>query len=114
MGATAQTGPASSLSTTQACEACGTSQHAAIALIPLHTLGHPARHLVLCGPCLARRQTGAWSLADETGQRLHEALQDARPRPEGRYVYMMEGSQHVHLLRLRTRWVDEHATKHED
>lgn len=113
MGATARTGPTSFLSTTQRCETCGTTQEAAIELVPLHTLGHPRMHLVLCGGCLARRQTDAWSLADATGQRLHDALQDARPRPDGRYAYMMEGSEHVHLLRLRIPWVNKHATRSE-
>lgn len=63
----------------------------------------------LCQRCLSERETRAWPLGSEDGQRLMDALSEHRLPAKGRYMYVKEGEEQIHLVRLRHDWFDRKA-----
>lgn len=63
----------------------------------------------LCSDCLDQRETRSWQARDPGMQRLVEALEDRDEPKHGRYAFLAEGSDAVHLLRLRDGWVERAA-----
>lgn len=79
----------------------------------LHGLdeGHreQGHQIQLCQRCLSEREARAWPLDSDDGQRLIDALADHRLPAKGRYMYVQEAEEKIHLVRLRHDWFDRKA-----
>lgn len=98
------------------CATCGTEGSLDDEIRELHGLGlgldadERARAVHLCRDCLERRDTKHWSLDGDEGQRLFDALADREPGGRaGRYSYLFEPGEELHLVRLRATWVADHG-----
>lgn len=96
------------------CATCGTHGTLGESIRELEELGFgpdvDGSTIRLCRACLDLRDTKAWDLDDSEGRRLFEALQKQTPsQPHGRYSYLVEPDEDIHLVRLRTDWVQDHA-----
>lgn len=60
----------------------------------------------LCDDCLAERETRSWPVKDPMTNRLVDALEDRDEPKQGRYSFLAEGTDAVHLVRLRDGWVE--------
>lgn len=94
------------------CDACGARSTNGGRVRRLNELGfgpeneHKAIHL--CQGCLEQREARRWTMDDDTGQRVYDALHDRSNVSGKRYSYLKE-TDRIHLLRLQPSWVDEHA-----
>lgn len=63
----------------------------------------------ICDDCLTVRQTRTWEGRDAMHKRLVDALEDRDEPKHGRYAFLAEGHDSVHLVRLRDGWVERAA-----
>lgn len=95
------------------CDACGARSTHGGRVRRLNELGfgpenaHKAIHL--CHECLERREARRWTLENDTGQRVYDALNDRVQTTGQRYSYLIEEDDRIHLMRLQPDWVDENA-----
>lgn len=66
----------------------------------------------LCEGCLDVRDTQRWSGDGEEGQRLRAALTGrTHDHPQGRYAYLLDEEEDIHLVRLAHDWLATHAAE---
>lgn len=93
---------------TEACRICGTERQTRTMETACGTAGR--RTLDVCEDCLSRRDTRRWDAEGAEGRRLLEALAGGdHAHPQGRYSYLVDPREAVHLVRLEHRWLDRHA-----
>lgn len=62
--------------------------------------------LHVCESCIEVRESRAWSDGDPETSELLEALRDRTEPKRGRYSFLADEDDNVHLLRLREEWVE--------
>lgn len=96
-------------STAPHCETCGETSK----LVELTELGFGPGHeddgIHLCRSCLEEREAACWSSSDPDGRGILDALAGRNEPHHGRYTYLQDDDQEIHLMRLRQSWVDRHA-----
>lgn len=95
------------------CQACGTEGTLGQAVRTLTHVdadtGGGSQPIHLCQGCLMRRAAKVWHAQGSEGERLQSALAE-NPRPSSsRFSYLEEPGQRIHLLRLRSEWLDEQS-----
>jgi hypothetical protein len=68
-----------------------------------------AKAIHLCEGCLTDREERTWSVDDDIGRRLRDALHQRRQASRQRYTYLEEPDT-IHLVRLQPEWVDNQAS----
>lgn len=73
---------------------------------------HAPQQVHLCERCLDVRDTQRWSADGEEGQRLRAALTGhTHDHPQGRYTYLLDEEEDIHLVRLARDWLTTHAAE---
>lgn len=95
------------------CAACGARSTRGGRVRRLNELGfgleNERKAIHLCQDCLHRRTERQWTLEDDDGRRVYDALHGDPNGTRQRYSYFLEEDDRIHLLRLRPEWVDENA-----
>jgi hypothetical protein len=96
------------------CATCGAEDSGQTSVRAFAELGFgPAEdgsRLHLCTDCLDRRHAKRWAPGDEGTDRLRSELEGTPTHhPQGRYSYLRDPDQGVHLVRLQTDWARSHA-----
>lgn len=93
------------------CQTCGSTD----AVVDLNELGFGPGHeldaIHLCRSCIETRKAASWDKEDPDGQGILQALGERDDPPKERYTFVKDADDTVHLLRLRSDWVDDHATQ---
>lgn len=91
------------------CAACGTegTRGGTIRFLADPGSGEdPEDILHLCEGCLADRSAKIWHTQEKKGRQLQEELDSHTSGTSGRYSFLEEPGQRIHLLRLRPGWID--------
>jgi hypothetical protein len=69
-----------------------------------------ARAPSVCRDRLAQRDARRWSADGAEGRRLRDALASREhEHPQGRYAYLVDRGEAIHLVRLEHGWLERHA-----
>lgn len=67
-------------------------------------------HLHLCRECLDRRKAKRWEPGRQMTARVLSVLEGTeKQHPQGRYSYLRDPDEGVHLVRLENEWARRHA-----
>lgn len=67
----------------------------------------PPRPLRLCDRCLEERTAETWAAKKEPRDRISEALKDRASASKGRFSYLADEEDNLHLVRLREAWMQQ-------
>lgn len=93
---------------TTSCQICGTESQTRT--MEMACGPGKRRTLSVCPGCLSQRDTRQWNTDGGEGRRLLDALTSREhEHPQGRYTYLLDPDDAVHLVRLQHDWMDQHA-----
>jgi hypothetical protein len=98
----------------QRCVTCGKSAGDGETIETFTELGfgphEDGGHLHLCRDCLGQRRATDWPPDIQVTKRVLSVLENAAKRhPQGRYSYLRDTEEGVHLVRLDNEWTRRHA-----
>lgn len=98
------------------CLTCGASASEGKQIRAFAELGfgpdHDGGQLHLCSDCLEVREAKRWSPNRQMTSRVRSVLGGAEMlHPQGRYSYLQDPDEAIHLVRLENEWARSHAEK---
>lgn len=91
-----------------ACQLCGTTD--GLRTFEMSCGAPGSQQLTVCRECLDLRETKRWDPGQADGERLLDALRAERhDHPQGRYAYLTDPEESVHLVRLQHGWIQDHT-----